>query len=199
MPKYNPDVELPPRQCNGCGETYPRVPEFWSRNKQCLDGLTKTCKECRKDGCRRARLKYRNSHLDQSRRAAYEWRQKHIEKARLYSRQYKQTNSERICAINQHREARKRALPHTLTAVQYAETLAYFDHTCAYCGVPQSELDYTLHQEHILPQIRGGGYTRDNIVPACRQCNDHKHAKTPEEAGMKLIKSWPIPQSIEAS
>jgi len=41
---------------------------------------------------------------------------------------------------------------------------------CAYCGV----IDAPLQRDCVLPISRGGRYTLDNIVPACRTCNASK-------------------------
>ncbi|MBI1350822.1 MAG: HNH endonuclease [Actinomycetales bacterium] len=41
---------------------------------------------------------------------------------------------------------------------------------CAYCG----SADTHLQKDCILPISRGGRYTLDNVVPACRSCNASK-------------------------
>ena len=41
---------------------------------------------------------------------------------------------------------------------------------CAYCGNPDS----ALQKDCVLPISRGGRYTLDNVVPACRSCNASK-------------------------
>ncbi len=41
---------------------------------------------------------------------------------------------------------------------------------CAYCGTT----DVPLQRDCVLPISRGGRYTVDNIVPACRACNSSK-------------------------
>lgn len=57
---------------------------------------------------------------------------------------------------------------------------------CFYCGrglVPAGPKhppnEYTI--DHVLPVSRGGEHRSDNIVAACRQCNDKKGARTLEE------------------
>jgi len=57
-----------------------------------------------------------------------------------------------------------------LTEKQWREALLFFDFKCAYCGNTSTE----LHQEHVVPVVKGGGYTANNIVPACRSCNSYK-------------------------
>lgn len=41
---------------------------------------------------------------------------------------------------------------------------------CAYCGVTGTP----LQRDCVLPISRGGRYTLDNVVPACRSCNTSK-------------------------
>ncbi len=54
---------------------------------------------------------------------------------------------------------------------------------CQYC---ESKDNLTI--DHILPSSRGGIDTWENLVCCCTSCNAKKGNKTPEEAGMKLIK-----------
>ncbi len=57
---------------------------------------------------------------------------------------------------------------------------------CQYCGV---ELCYALITvDHIFPASRGGSTTWKNCVAACKKCNNGKGDRTPEEAGMRLLK-----------
>lgn len=61
------------------------------------------------------------------------------------------------------------------------------DHsTCQYCGkiLPPAEL--TL--DHVVPRSRRGDSTWDNLVACCKRCNHRKGNRTPEEAGMVLIR-----------
>ncbi|MER3603691.1 MAG: HNH endonuclease [Thermus sp.] len=59
------------------------------------------------------------------------------------------------------------------------------DHyTCQYCGRQGGELTV----DHILPKSRGGRSTWENLVTACRACNLKKGGRTPEEAGMRLLR-----------
>jgi 5-methylcytosine-specific restriction endonuclease McrA len=57
---------------------------------------------------------------------------------------------------------------------------------CQYCGAkkPSDELTY----DHVIPRSRGGKTNWDNIVTACVSCNARKANRTPEQAGMRLLK-----------
>lgn len=58
-------------------------------------------------------------------------------------------------------------------------------HLCMYCG---SEFPMAmLTRDHIRPTSRGGKDKWENVVAACRRCNQHKGNRSPEEAGMQLI------------
>lgn len=57
---------------------------------------------------------------------------------------------------------------------------------CMYCGCEVSRNKFTF--DHVIPKSRGGKTKWQNIVCACLKCNSKKDNRTPEEAGMKLIK-----------
>jgi hypothetical protein len=58
-------------------------------------------------------------------------------------------------------------------------------HLCMYCGLrfPTSELS----RDHVTPLSRGGRDSWNNVVTACRRCNNLKAGRTPEQANLQLI------------
>ena len=58
---------------------------------------------------------------------------------------------------------------HDLTVAQWTALQAAWS-GCAYCGTD----DGALQRDCVLPISRGGRYTLDNVVPACRSCNASK-------------------------
>ena len=58
--------------------------------------------------------------------------------------------------------------------------------TCQYCGrtLPRSELNL----DHVLPRSQGGKTSWENVVCSCVPCNLEKGGRTPEQAGMKLLR-----------
>lgn len=116
-------------------------------------------RERNKDYYNELNRKWRIENREQHIRNAKRWQKNNPEKARLNS------------TFSKHRRrARAAKLPNTLTKKQWKAILDGFDHACAYCGRKLKR----LQQEHVVPISKGGGYTKDNIIPACKRCNGTK-------------------------
>lgn len=63
---------------------------------------------------------------------------------------------------------------------------------CQYCGQRFAMSELSI--DHVVPQSRGGGNTWKNLVCACVRCNTRKGSRTPQEAGMHLIKLPAMPR-----
>lgn len=59
------------------------------------------------------------------------------------------------------------------------------DYQCLYCGKVFSFLG--LSRDHVVPKSRGGRDRWENVVTACRRCNQHKGDRLPSEIAMELI------------
>lgn len=57
---------------------------------------------------------------------------------------------------------------------------------CQYCGKTFPTRELTL--DHVKPRVQGGGNSWTNLVCACVKCNARKGGRTPEQAGVKLIR-----------
>lgn len=68
------------------------------------------------------------------------------------------------------RKRRMERVEHDLTPDQWAALTAAWG-GCAYCGATGTP----LQRDCVLALSRGGRYTADNIVPACRSCNASKN------------------------
>tara|TARA_Y100001937_G_scaffold123596_1_gene186716 strand:- start:687 stop:1226 length:540 start_codon:yes stop_codon:yes gene_type:complete len=65
------------------------------------------------------------------------------------------------------------------------EIITRDDNTCQYCGKEFPSNKLTL--DHLIPKSKGGKNTWENLVTACKKCNQKKGDRTPEEADMLLI------------
>lgn len=61
------------------------------------------------------------------------------------------------------------------------------DYTCQYCAHRFEPEDLTF--DHVVPVAQGGRRSWENIVTACVSCNRRKDARTPAEAGMRLLRA----------
>jgi len=57
---------------------------------------------------------------------------------------------------------------------------------CQYCA-NYFPLD-KLTMDHVIPKSRGGKNTWENLVAACKKCNQKKGSRTPKESGMIPLK-----------
>lgn len=58
--------------------------------------------------------------------------------------------------------------------------------SCQYCGKRFSRTELNL--DHVVPRSAGGMSIWENVVCSCHNCNRRKGGRTPEQAGMVLVK-----------
>jgi 5-methylcytosine-specific restriction endonuclease McrA len=68
---------------------------------------------------------------------------------------------------------------------------------CGYCGIRSAMKD--LNYDHVIPRVQGGKTTWANIITACIKCNLRKGPRTPDQAGMKLLREPYRPMSLPYS
>jgi 5-methylcytosine-specific restriction endonuclease McrA len=69
------------------------------------------------------------------------------------------------------------------------------DHTCQYCRKQLPRRDLNL--DHVVPRSKGGKTNWENVVTSCVQCNFAKGGRTPDEAGMRLMRKPKKPRWSE--
>ena len=74
-------------------------------------------------------------------------------------------------------------VPYKRIMISRKNVLRRDGHSCQYC---RSRDRLTI--DHVLPKSRGGKDTWENLVAACVPCNNRKGNRTPEEAGMTLLR-----------
>lgn len=65
---------------------------------------------------------------------------------------------------------------------------------CQFCGkrLPMKDLNY----DHVIPRKQGGKTDWTNIVTSCYPCNSEKAGRTPQQAGMRLIRQPIRPKTL---
>ncbi len=77
-------------------------------------------------------------------------------------------------------------LPKTRVRFSRFNIYARDDSTCQYCGKKYYRAELNL--DHVVPRSRGGSTNWENVVCSCVACNLRKGGRTPEEAGMRLLR-----------
>ena len=89
-----------------------------------------------------------------------------------------------------------RRIPHQTRALSRKNILLRDRNTCQYCGKILAAGELTL--DHVIPRSRAGESAWENLVACCHVCNNRKGSRTPEEAGMRLLR-LPRPFSLHTS
>lgn len=91
-------------------------------------------------------------------------------------------------------------LPSVVRLVRYVQVVSRFGfvrctrknvllrdrYQCQYCGVKCRHGAISI--DHVQPRSRGGKTNWTNVVAACHTCNRRKGSRTPDEAGMPLMR-----------
>ena len=172
--------------------------EYYEKNKESIHEKTRQWREENKEHIkeyskryaqenREKRVKWNQEWLDRNpwykgkwkkdnevlvKRYNKKWRNDNIEHVKQYTLTYRLNNRERFIEYEQRRRAKKRNLPYTLKLKDWEQIQEDFDYKCAYCGEEK-----ILEREHFIPLNKGGEYTHNNIIPACKNCNSSKQDK----------------------
>ena len=79
---------------------------------------------------------------------------------------------------------RYRKVPYKRIMLTRKNILTRDGHRCQYCGAVSGPMTV----DHVTPKTMNGEDSWDNLVCACAKCNNKKGDRTPEQAGMKLLK-----------
>ena len=79
-----------------------------------------------------------------------------------------------------------RHIPQQTRALSRKNILLRDRNTCQFCSKVFTAAELTL--DHVVPRSRGGRSSWENLVACCYTCNNRKGDRTPEEAGIKLVR-----------
>lgn len=157
----------------------------WQRRN--IKKATKRCKTCKKDLDKECfykkggrgeglRTSCKECHVKNNKKALASWRKDNKEHIKSYDKKKRILNKDAIKIQKEKRIALEKNAPIIdLTVAQWNFIKKMYGFRCAYCGKKPKELT----KDHIVPLIKGGSHTMDNIVPACRSCNSRKQTGPP--------------------
>jgi len=145
--------------------------EYREKNRERMSELDRKWRENNKERCLKNSRDYyakNKEHIKQKRR---EWCEANKDKIKGYRRKFKQSEKGKYAAIikTQKRRAMEKKVQSDYCLELWNLTKDAFNNTCAYCGKEDK-----LEQEHFIALSKGGEYTKNNIIPACKICNSSK-------------------------
>jgi len=152
-----------------------KMSEYWHDNKETLQEYHKNYYETNKERIKIRDREYYEKNKERYRKQARERRNNNYEEYLAKEKIWRDANLDKRLANNEKRRTMAKNLPSTLTLEEWQETLETFNHKCVYCGEDWE------HRDHFIPLSKGGGWTKENIVPACQVCNNRKKAKSPDK------------------
>lgn len=191
------------KKCIGCEEWIIADLEHYGRDKGTKSGFNDRCKTCQKIYQEAYYAKTREIQIEKSKKRRLE----KLPEITEYLTQYYKDNKETIKASNQeyknknreyYRELSKKfrqtehgkeryryywrnnrkTKAHKMTDQEWIDCKAYFNNSCAYCGMTDEEqkkrFGKGLHREHV---IYDGRNDIKNCVPCCQLCNRGKDQK----------------------
>jgi len=157
-------------------------------------GMDAVLPQAKLDQQRKAALAYHYRHRDSMLVQARRYYAEHLDEIRARARKWRQTERGRlVCQLKTaRRTALKAGLLSTLTEAEWQRVVTHFGSCCAYCGAD----DIALAQDHVIALVNAGGYTADNIVPACKRCNSSKHNMALEDWASGRGAGFVLPDAV---
>ena len=145
------------KKCIQCNKY--KSPEEFIKQKKGKNGLGTRCKICHAENMKKYMRQYNLLHPE---KAALK-NKRYYDKLDIYQKRVYQVNN----------RAKRSNNEGTITSQEWKNLCEVYNHKCLSCG--KSDLKLTI--DHIIPLIKGGKNTIDNIQPLCMECNLKKHVK----------------------
>lgn len=101
-------------------------------------------------------------------------RAQYIKIKKKYQSSHKAKFLKRLVRIRRRTLLKRKGIAATLTSSEWQQILVRYGNRCVYCGSHER-----LTMDHYIPVSKGGTHTKENVVPACLDCNRHKNARDP--------------------
>ena len=147
--------------------------EYRARNSDIINERKRKDYERNTDKILARNAAWRAANPEKKKASNTKWRNENRERHRESSRNWIANNPERYREIQRHAQIRRRFLKAGLsehyTEDEWNMLLHSYGCRCAKCGGKDN-----IEVDHVIPLIKGGQNTIDNIQPLCRSCNAQK-------------------------
>ena len=143
---------------------------WYERNQEAIKARSKKWREDNPDRYKEQLAKWGAENRDYKREQDRNWYRQNAEHAKAVRRQYAKDNSQNWRNQRARRRAQVGATVNKITKAEWLGLIEQYEKRCAYCEQPTEKPT----MDHVVPLIKGGSHTVDNIVPACGPCNREK-------------------------
>lgn len=172
--------------CKGCIKEYAR--QYHLRNRDRVRARNKAWGEANAERVREAGRRWYLENRERRKQTADAWRKRNAERVNEKVRAWQAQNRAKVREIQRNWAARhpdkladKRARRQLALAdadpVVVGHIAFLYTQPCGYCGATEN-----ITIDHVVPLVRGGTHTVENLVAACGWCNSSK--------GGKLLGEW---------
>ena len=165
-----------------------KIKNYRDKNKEKNNAYSKQYRKDNPDYFKEYNKKYYQENKERIKQYVKEYQRENKENVLGYKEKWRRNHPDVTKVVDQRRRAREASVESTLTEKEWSQTLEYFNSLCVYCGKRWEE------QDHFVPLSKGGGYTKENIVPACTKCNRSKSYKHPQKFLGRRKYSWVLEQ-----
>lgn len=171
--------------CSDCKENK-SYDEFYSSEKESKTKGKYTyyhpyCKQCSSNRSQKWEKENPENKIKNRRRYDSSDKRREVNKKNNHRRRISGKHQEWIKRVNY--SYKKYNEKHNITKEEWEVCKAYFNNSCAYCGISEEEhlviAKQRLHKEHVDPK---GSNSIENCIPSCRVCNSGK--------GNSLLVNW---------
>jgi len=147
--------------------------ERYQKNKENIRIQRKTYNDKNREHVKAYHKKYYETHKDRKTYVQNMWNAKNKSKVKSIKDKYRILHKDEIAVkYNVRKRIQEKG---DLTGKQWACIKKTNNYTCLKCHRKEPEIILTI--DHIIPIIKGGEHTANNIQPLCRSCNSSKHDK----------------------
>jgi len=179
--KANLSIKAKERYYNNREKIIEKTKKYYNEHKEGIRIIKKLYAKNHKEKLTSYRKEYYINNKDDICKRVTDHRNNNQEIIKIRKRQFNKDKPGNNTHRSQKYRNKKQGLEATLTISQWDLILKEFNYECAYCETTEKYLikqhAERLNKEHFIPLSRGGEFTGNNIIPACKRCNSSKGNK----------------------
>lgn len=142
------------------------------RCKKCRLGASSRWKKANPKKIRTSNARWAKNNPNKVNARKINWRSINAEKNRCIRANWAKNNPDKAIVYINNRRALKSGNGGRHTSEQWLTLLDSYHGLCVYC------FNKATTRDHVIPLSKGGTNNIENVVPACRPCNDSKGKKS---------------------